>query len=260
MKDFTLISSRENPVVKQIIALQKSADNRKKAGLFVIEGLRICKDAIENNVKVSRLIVSKTALKKYNDDIKYLSDFAVFFNVVTDEIIGKISDTKSPQGIYMIVEIPKEVCKIDTKNKRYIALENVQDPSNLGAVTRTAEALGFGGIVLSGNGCDPFSPKALRASMGTLIRMPLYFTNSIIDFCKENGLKSVAMVVDKTATDIKDYSFSDNDIILIGNEANGLKEETIRDADQKVTIKMTGSAESLNAAAAAAIGMWESIR
>ena len=184
MKDFTLISSRENPVVKQIIALQKSADNRKKSGLFVIEGLRICKDAIENNVNVSRLIVSKTALKKYNDDIEYLSDFAPVFNVVTDEIIGKISDTKSPQGIYMIVEIPKSVSEIDTKGKRYIALENVQDPSNLGAVTRTAEALGFGGIVLSSGGCDPYSPKALRASMGTLIRMPLYFTNNVIDFCK----------------------------------------------------------------------------
>ena len=260
MKDFTLISSRDNPIIKHISALQKSADNRKESGQFIIEGLRICKDAIENNVKIIRLIVSKNALKKHEEDIQYLSKYAPVCNIVSDALLNKISDTKSPQGIYMIVEIPQNNSSIDIKGKKIVALENIQDPSNLGTVTRTAEALGFGGIILAGNGCDPYSPKALRASMGTLIRMPLYFTKNIIDFCKENNLNSIACVVDQNATDIKDYSFSENDVVIIGNEANGLLVDTVSNADECVTIKMRGSAESLNAAAAAAIAMWESIK
>ena len=142
-------------------------------------------------------------------------------------------------------------------NGRYIALENLQDPSNLGAISRTAEALGISGIIISGDSCDAFSPKVLRASMGTLLRMPVFIADDITEFICENNLRSFACVVDRDAESISDIDFKDGDVILIGNEGNGLKEETKDKAYSRVTIKMQGNAESLNAAAAAAIAMWE---
>lgn len=258
--DFITISSKDNPIIKQINLLKSSADKRKKEGLFVIEGLRLCMDAYENRVNIKRLLVTKSALEKHKKDIDLFSKVSSICNVIPDDLMCKISDTKSPQGILMIVNIPQNNTKIQIGEKRYIALENIQDPSNLGAITRTAEALGFDGIILSRNGCDPYNPKALRASMGTLIRMKLYFTDDIPEFCEQAGLNLVACVVDKNAPDIKEYNFGKNDVVLIGNEANGLCEKTINACKSKVTIKMAGSAESLNAAAAAAIAMWESLR
>ena len=260
MKEFITISSRDNPVIKQINALKSSADKRKKEGLFAIEGLRQCEDAFDNNVHIVRLIVTKEAYLKHTDIISKFSEKSDICNIVQSSLMDKISDTKSPQGIIMIVRIPEKFDDIKSGEKRYIALENIQDPSNLGAITRTAEALGFGGIILSSGGCDPYNPKALRASMGTLLRMPLFITDDIADFCLLKGLNLVACVVDNTAEDIKNHKFSKSDVVLIGNEANGIKDETLKKCKTKVTIKMTGSAESLNAAAAAAIAMWESIR
>jgi TrmH family RNA methyltransferase len=143
---------------------------------------------------------------------------------------------------------------------RYVALENINDPSNLGAVSRTAEALGVSGIILSANGCDPYSPKSLRASMGTLLRMPIIIMNDFVECIKNSGLKSYACVVDSNAKSITDVDFCDGSVVMIGNEANGLTTEAKAVASEKITIKMTGKAESLNAATAAAISIWEMMK
>ncbi|MBR3961788.1 MAG: RNA methyltransferase, partial [Clostridia bacterium] len=153
-----------------------------------------------------------------------------------------------------VVEIPDKISEIDKKG-RYIALENLSDPSNLGAISRTAEALGISGIIVSGNSCDPYSPKALRASMGTLLRMPVIIVDDFVEFLQASGLKLFACVV-RGGKKITDVIFSDGAAVLIGNEANGLTDSAIS-ACEKITIPMSGSAESLNASVAAAIAMWE---
>lgn len=260
MRAFNIITSRENPLIKLVAALQVSSEKRKRNGLFVLEGLRICKDACDNGIKFDKLIVSDAAAEKYAADTEKFSLISDECYKIPDSLFKKISDTKTPQGIIAVAKMPVTgSCGID-KNGKYIALENVADPSNLGAVSRTAEALGVNGIILSSDGCDPYSPKALRASMGTLLRVPVFVTESFAETLKSTGLKRYACVVDKTAESIKEQSFENGSVVMIGNEANGLTDSAKQSADVLVTIPMTGRAESLNAAAAAAIAMWEMMK
>ena len=260
MRAFNIITSRENPLIKLVAALQVSSEKRKRNGLFVLEGLRICKDACDNGIKFDKLIVSDAAAEKYAADTEKFSLISDECYKIPDSLFKKISDTKTPQGIIAVAKMPVTgSCGID-KNGKYIALENVSDPSNLGAISRTAEALGVNGIILSSDGCDPYSPKALRASMGTLLRVPVFVTESFAETLKGTGLKRYACIVDKTAESIKEQSFGNGSVVMIGNEANGLTDSAKQSADVLVTIPMTGRAESLNAAAAAAIAMWEMMK
>ena len=259
MPSFLSITSRENAVVKSVCALQSSARERRKTGLFILEGLRICDDAFANNIPFEKLIVSKTAEEKYTDTVARFAENAATCISVPDSLFAKMSDTDSPQGILAVAAVPQVNQQPDPKG-RYIGLENINDPSNLGAVARTAEALGVSGIFVTGDGCDPYSPKALRASMGTLLRVPLFVVKNLIDTANAINLKTFACVVDADAEAITKAVFSDGVMLMIGNEANGLKSDTKVRADYRVTIPMHGKAESLNAAAAAAIAMWEMVR
>ena len=259
MKNFKIITSKDNSIIKLTASLQCSASARKEHNLFVLEGLRICDDAVTCGIIFESLIVSETAFNKYADTIEILSDSAKECYKIPDKRFGKISDTTSPQGIIALAKMPPKNTKIEN-NGRYIALENINDPSNLGAISRTAEALGVSGIILSKGSVDPYSPKSLRASMGTLLRMPLIMLDNFCEDIKASGLKSYACVVDKTANSITDITFTDGSVIMIGNEANGLTEDAKAMADNRITIKMSGKAESLNASVAAAISIWEMMK
>ena len=259
MENFKTITSKDNSLIKLVCALQSSANTRKEHNLFVLEGLRICDDAFSCGVKFDKLIVSDTAFKKYETAVNDFTKNTVECYKVPDSLFKKISDTTSPQGIIVLAQMPYKSCEID-KNGRYIALENINDPSNLGAISRTAEALGVSGMILSSGGCDPYSPKSLRASMGTLLRMPIIWFDDFSKDIKNCGLKSYACVVDNDAKSITDVSFGDGSVVMIGNEANGLTEETKTFANERITIKMSGKAESLNAATAAAISIWEMMK
>ena len=260
MLEFKEIRAKDNRVIKLAAALQKSAKSRKENGLFLLEGLRICKDAVSCGIVFDTLIVSKSAYEKMISEIREIEVAARGGVLIPDDLFKKISDTTSPQGIIALAGIPS-VKKSINKKGRYVALEHIADPANIGAVSRTAEALGVDGIIISGDSCDIYSPKALRASMGTLLRMPVYFCEDIIPFLRENSLRGFACIPDGNA-DIKigQTRFSDGDVVIIGNEANGLVEYTKQNAYRTVTIPMRGKSESLNAAAAAAIAMWELIK
>lgn len=258
MENFLRITSRDNSLIKLVCGLKDSARERKKNASFVLEGLRICFDAYDNGIKFDKLIVSDSALLKFEKDIEKLSLKAEKCFCLPDSLFSKIASTDSPQGIIIIAKIPDKKGEI-SKIGRYIALENLSDPSNLGAIARTAEALGVSGILVSKGTVDPYSPKVLRASMGTLVRMPLFVCDDLMDFITKNGLNPYACVIDKDAAPIESVEFSDGDVLLIGNEANGLTDE-VKSASTRVTITMRGKAESLNAAAAAAIAMWEMIK
>lgn len=260
LKDFKQISSKDNSLIKLISKLQTSKKCRYENGLFVLEGLRICKDAYENGTMFDKLIISNSALKKLNSDIEILSENANECIEIPDYIFEKLSDTKSPQGILAVCQMQNNTTEHIDLNGRFLAFENVSDPSNLGAVARTCEALGISGIILSNDGCDPYSPKVLRASMGTLLRMPLFILEDFSKDLAKLPLKKYACVVDNDALSIKNVDFNDGSIVIIGNEANGITDETKAISDFLVTIKMTGKAESLNAAAAAAIAIWEMMK
>ena len=259
MTGFKEITSKDNSLIKLVCELQRSSKAREGYSLFVLEGLRICKDAFENGIRFDKLIVSHTAFEKLSEDIIKFSDVSNENILIPDSLFKKISETASPQGIIAVANKP-EKATVEFKKGRFIGIENLQDPSNLGAISRTAEALGVSGIIMSKNCCDPYSPKSLRASMGTLLRLPIIITENFAEEIKELGLVSYACVVDCNVSAINEVNFSDGCVVLIGNEANGLTVETVNNSDYQVTIPMKGRAESLNASVAASIAAWEMMK
>lgn len=261
MERFESIVSRENPVIKNIVKLISSAKERRRRSLFVTEGARLCGEIPNSKITAEIFAVSESALKKEELTARSISASAARSIVIPDALFSKISDTKTPQGMLCVCKIPK-VAPF-SGNGSYIALENTQDPSNLGAVARTAEAFGIDGIIVSKNGCDPYSPKAQRAGMGALLRLPVETAEDFLLSVKEKanrGARIYGAAVDDGAQNILKTDFSGNTVILIGNEANGLTDEAKALCDRLVKIPMPGRAESLNASVAAAVFMWEVLK
>ena len=237
-----MISSRDNNRIKNVVRLIESARERKKQSLIVLEGERLVKEASEiEELYYTEDHILEEIIKKSKKSF-----------LVSKEVFKKMSDTVSPQGVIALVKRPEKITELN-KNGKYIAFENVQDPGNLGTAARTAEALGINGLIV--NGVDVFSPKAIRASMGAVLRLPIIEPQNILEYIKNANMRIVGTVC-KEGKSIKDFTFK-NDIVLIGNEANGLTANAISICDEIVTIKMNGKAESLNAAAASSIICWE---
>lgn len=255
--NFKAVTSRENPLIKAVYKLKSSAKERNTQGKFIVEGLRICEDCRENGVLFDALIITEKFFEKNEKTAEKLALSAENTVVVPQFVFEKIADTDNPQGVLAVVKMSTKISEID-KNGKYIALENLSDPTNLGAISRTAEALGVSGIIISKDSCDPYSPKVIRASMGTILRLPIIICNNFLDDLKSSGLKLYACVV-RDGADISSINFSNGTAVLIGNEANGLTVDTVK-ACEKITIKMSGRTESLNASVAAAIAMWELIK
>ena len=260
MKDF-VITARNNPKIKEIKGLLTSSKDRKNSGLFVLEGVRLCCDAVKSGCEITSVFCTETCAEKYADSINELKSACSDFYFVSEDVLKSISDTVTPQGVVCVVKMRSSDFEYES-GKRYIALDTIQNPDNLGAISRTAEAFGIDGMVICG-GCDVYNPKALRASMGALFRLPVKVCKNLKDeiaLCKNVGIMSFATVPDRDAEDITKTDFGKGALCIIGNEGNGVSKEVIDVCDQKITIKMQGRAESLNAAAAASITMWELVK
>lgn len=255
---FESITSRDNRLVKETVRLLSSSKARKTAGLFVLEGLRLCRDAVRCGVIPKTALFTEAALSEHPDDVSEISAAAQKCYIISEAVAEKLSDTQSPQGVFCITPIPKQP-ELSGQGK-YIGLENLADPSNLGAVARTAEALGLDGIVLLGSGCDPYAPKAQRAAMGALVRLPVYSFDSLKEFSTNcPKVKTYAAVVaDGNPPSAADFSAPC--MVVIGNEANGLTGQTVEQCTNRLTLPMQGRAESLNAAVAASIFIWEMMK
>ncbi len=253
-----LITSKDNPRIKKVVKLLTSAKARQESGLFVAEGMRLCSDVLASKITIEALFFTAQAKERYGEKLTSLRHFARECFQVEEKVFEKMGDTATPQGVLALCRIPNMGGAIKPDGL-YIAMEKVADPSNLGAVARSAEAFGIDGIILGGSGCDPFSPKALRASMGALVRLPVFIYP---DFCgaigemQAAGARAIATVV-RDGESLTDFTFKKGDIVLIGNEAEGLSSEATRICNARVTIPMSGRAESLNAATAATVFIWE---
>lgn len=257
------ITSKDNSLIKHINKLNKSSKYRRENKEFVVEGVRICKDAVISDAKISSLVICEDVADKYSDVINLIMPAADKSYIVSKQIFKEISGTKTPQGILCVInslDKPTLSDKIKS-NGKLVALDNIQDPSNLGTILRTAEAVGVDGVVLSADCCDIYSPKVIRGSMGAVFRLPFLIENSISEFINNHKeFTSYASVVDKRAEKITEIEFENSCILVIGNEGNGVKQSTIDSCDKLITIPMNGRAESLNASAAAAILIWEMIK
>lgn len=257
-----IISSRENAQIKQAKKLISDASERRSTGSFFLEGARLCQDAVESGLQVETCFYTAFAKEKYELQLTIVLSTANHAFEITDDVAKTLSDTKSPQGIFCVCKHIPVATSDDALqlNKRYLALEDIQDPGNLGTIIRTAEALGVSALILSSGCCDPENTKVIRASMGGVFRLPIIRIDTFEDVLlkwNEQGFKTYACVPDSKAVPITSLSFADGSICLIGNEANGLKEKTITSCSTAITIPMKGRAESLNAAVAACITMWK---
>ena len=254
------ITSKDNLLIKKILKLNSSAKQRKKLGIFVVEGLRISLDAMLSNCQIDALLLTEKAINKYSEKLEKLIEYSSVTYIVKESIFNSISETETPQGVLCVIKALDKKSLFDTikDNGKFLALDGIQDPSNLGTILRTAEAVGIDGVILSKDCCDIYSPKVVRGSMGAVFRLPCITVNTIRDFLLEHkNVKSFASVVDNVAEKINEINFSNPCIAIVGNEGNGVKQETLEACDKKFTIPMLGRAESLNASVAASIIMWE---
>lgn len=254
-----IITSKDNPIIKLYQKLSSSKKERLQYGLFVLEGLRIAEDAIREDSSISHLIVTKNAYEKFGEALLQADLRNTKTIVVSNELGNKIASTDTTQGVFAICPIPAAKKPAFRDDGRYAVLYGLQDPGNVGMIIRTADALGIDGVILSGS-CDLYSPKVIRATMGSVFRMNITIendTDTLFDMLKNNGVMTSAAVIDTDAEKVTEISFNGRQAIFVGNEGNGLPKDIALRCDRRVTIPMNGTINSLNAAMAAGILMWE---
>lgn len=258
-----MITSRDNPTVKHFRKLLDSKKERTNERAFILEGKRLVLDAFYSDADIEKVFVTCTALGKLGGELADMIE-KCGVTVISDEIGDHISDTENTQGIFAKCRFPENMDTMPELKKggRYVVLSKLRDPGNAGMIIRTADALGLDGVIFS-ESCDVYNPKTVRATMGALFRVPVYHdieTEDIFRKTAQSGLPSLAAVVDKDAMDIRKFDLSGGAVVFIGNEANGLDDEVKERCSHQITIKMSGNAESLNAAMASGILMWELVR
>lgn len=253
----TLITSRQNPRVKAAAALL-DAKERKKTGLFLLEGARLCADAAENGVAVETLLVTPRAAEGYAPYYKAVRAAAEETLFIDETVAEKLSDTAASQHFFCVCRKRETPLAIDPAGF-YLITDRVQTPDNLGALSRSAEAFGAAGLIVCG-GCDIYSPKALRASMGALLRFPVYREADaalVVETLTGRGMRVFAALLSDTARDVRAVSLTGGGALVIGNEGAGVSDAVAAKCTDHVIIPMAGRAESLNAAAAGAVLLWE---
>lgn len=259
------ISSRKNELIREYLRLSSQVSCRREQGKLPLEGARLCCDAAESGLKIFSLFYTEEASEKYGGYLETIRRAAPMEYLVAQSVASCLSDTKHTQGVFCICAMPEgsKALPSSSGNGSFLMLENMQDPANLGAVLRTAEAVGIDGVIIAGNCCDVYSPKALRAGMGAVFRLPVFRRENAAEAVVQlnaHGFQTLAAVPDRTSKSVTLVDFSVPTVVVIGNEGNGLTEETKQACTIRATIPMKGRAESLNAAASAAILMWEMMR
>lgn len=255
-----MITSISNGKIKTIQNLRRKSKYRKEEKLFIIEGTRLFQETPRQLLK--EVYVSESAenlLKDQLIDIKY--------EVVSDNIFTSISDTTTPQGILAVVRQPLySLEKILAKeNPLLLILEDLQDPGNLGTIMRTAEGAGVTGILMTKGCVDIYNPKVVRSTMGSIYRMPFIYLEDQEEFVrifrqlKEKNIITYGAAL-MESKDYDQYSYEKGTAFVIGNEGNGLSETALSICEKYVKIPMCGQLESLNAAVASSILMYEAFR
>lgn len=254
-----MITSTSNPQIKRLVQLQKKSKAREQEKVFVVEGLRMFVEVPKEQLQ--KVYVSETFYNKKKQELN-LQDFPL--EVLSDHVFEYVSDTKTPQGILCVVR--QKSYDLDSllqvENPHFMVLDNLQDPGNLGTILRTSEGAGVDAVFLSKDSVDIYNPKTIRSTMGSIYRIPFVYVEdllSLLDLFRKKGIHSYAAHLQgKNSYDKEDYRLGT--AILIGNEGNGLREEVAKKADIWVQIPMHGQVESLNAAIAASVLMFEVAR
>ena len=276
-----IISSKDNKKIKYIRSLMEKGSIRKKDKAFVVEGIKLVDEALEYG-KVLEVVCAESLydelisgdlsgnrlLAENDKNITNYVKKGSSLLVVSDMVFKSLSETKTPQGILAVAEMPdyrlldkRFLEQAYTKNGKIklLVLEDTADPGNLGTIMRTAEAAGVTGVIMGKGTVDIFNPKVVRSTMGSIFRLPFTYAEDLketIQKLKTQGISFYATHL-KGEKSYKDIKYSDRSAIIVGNEARGLSDEVADLADTYVLIPMQGKVEPLNAAVAAALMMYE---
>ncbi len=256
------ITSRRNARILEARKLKRRL-HREEQGRFLLEGVRGIEDALSTGARIYEVLISPYLFRNARGCALYERLVAAGIEIygVTEEVLEHVADTDTPQGVVAIVGIPdSDLCLHGSP--LVLLADEIRDPGNLGTLIRSADAFGLSGMILSGDIVDPFNAKCVRATMGSILRMPLVSFRKIkdsIEFLKRHEFSVVAADT-KADTLCYDYNFRKRCGILVGSEAYGLGDEVLRLCDSTVRIPMIGEAESLNAGVAGSILMYEAYR
>lgn len=264
-----MITSTSNGQIKKIQQLLKKSRTRREEGLFVAEGIKMFREAPADRIEKIYLSASFAEKGTWMEILreKGLEGKAESLGeIVEDKVFKSLSDTVTPQGVLCLIRIKDgtlEEMIPENKAPLLMILEDLQDPGNLGTILRTGEGAGVTGIILSKNSVDIYNPKVIRSTMGSIYRMPFYYTSSIreeiLPWLRKKRITGYAAHLEgRNSYDREDYT--KGAAFFIGNEGKGLSRELSEKADIRIRIPMEGQVESLNAAMASGILMYEAYR
>ena len=239
----TIITSKANSVVKNA---KKLHQKKYRKSAYLIEGWHLFEEAVQAGVTIEKIF----ALESYRDQL------AAFPQTVwvSEDILFDLADSQTPQGIVAVVQ-KEEIGQSDLSQGKFLFLEDVQDPGNVGTIIRTADAAGFTGVIVSDKSADIYSLKTLRSMQGSHFHLPIYRMSSqaLLEKAKKAGISVLATTLSKDSVDYRELPPIENFVLVMGNEGQGISPLMAESADQLVHISMKGQAESLNVAVAAGI-------
>lgn len=256
-----VITSKDNEQIKHIRKL-KEKKYRDEYNEYVIEGVKLIKEAIQEDANIKTIIACDNCVKNEEIDPKVMYEIAKYNCLYVEEkVFQSITDVKNPQGLLAIMSKEQKEEKIDYKEDIIVVLDNVQDPGNIGTILRTVDSIGLKQIIVSKNSGDVYNPKVVRSTMGAILRVNVIESENLVETLKTIKKHKFEVVATSLQTNDSIYDIDYNKkVIVIGNEANGVSKEVLELAEKKVKIPMFGRTESLNAAVATGIITYEYVR
>lgn len=269
-----IVRSRQNRTVVETAKLtdRKARDAAKR---FRFDGIKLLEEAVKNRLEIETVLFRQSNRNAIVEAVSRSlgTDFLLRIGravTLSDEVFDKISEEKSPEGVICVAKYIDKIQKIVTiynsedffemRNERIVLLESVRDPANIGAIIRSAAALDVHRLIISADCADIYHPRAVRASMGTVFNQRIDRTpclSAVIGGLRESGRRVFAAALDESACRLGSFACEAGDCVVIGNEGHGLSKEVLEACDRRVFIPMSARAESLNAAVAASVLMWE---
>jgi len=256
-----IISSKDNELVKHIKKL-KDKKYRDQSNEYIIEGIKLVGEAIQEKANIKQIIICEDCEKAENISKELMYEIAKHeCTYVTNKIFKLISEVQAPQGILAVVGKNNENKKINYEEEIIVALDDVQDPGNLGTILRTVDSIGVTQILVSKGTADVYNPKVVRSTMGAIFRIKVIESDDLSKTIKEMKKHKIKVAATSLQTDKSIYDINyEKTAIVIGNEANGVSDKVLETVDEKIKIPMAGKTESLNASVATAIVLYEAVR
>lgn len=258
-----IITSKSNSTIVKIGKLVNKK-SRNEAGLFTCSGIKLFEEAFDFNAEILYIILNNNSSfdNEIIEKIKICKSRDAKIICVTDSVFDKLTDEKSPQGIIAVCKLLKNISSSFTfvENEKIMMLESLRDPGNIGTIIRNAAAFGIDRLIMSSDCADVYSSKVVRGAMGALFKVKISIVEdlkSAISELKANGRRVLTAALSSESLILSKNNISKNDVIIIGNEGHGASKEVIDLSDDTIFIPISSNTESLNAAIAAAIFMWE---